>query len=100
MRDLEAFGIEPPFALLVSLLGVRGARFNFAPHGGAWYDNLGDALDRDQYHFGEIIFETIPQSATDFAQIARPLLDQLANAGGNSSSISFDRQGHYVEPQR
>lgn len=100
MRDLEAFGIEPPFALLVSLLGVRGARFNFAPHGGAWYDNLGDALDRDQYHFGEIIFETIPQSATDFAQVARPLLDQLANAGGNSSSISFDRQGNYVEPQR
>jgi hypothetical protein len=100
MRDLEEFGVEPPFALLVSLLGVRGAHFNFAPHGGAWYDNLGEALDRDQYHFGEIIFETIPQSATDFAHVARPLLDQLANAGGRPSSISFDRQGNYVESQR
>jgi Schlafen, AlbA_2 len=98
MRDLKAFGVEPPFALLVSLVGVRGARFNFDPHGGAWYDNLGDILDRDQYHFGEIIFETIPVSTAEFAQLAKPLLDQMANAGGNSSSISFDRQGNYIEP--
>lgn len=100
MRDLEGFGVQPPFAFLVSLLGVKSARFNLAPDGGAWYDHLGDPLDRDQYHFDEIIFETIPETAAEFAEIARPLLDQIANAGGASMSPSFDRSGHFIEPRR
>ena len=100
MSNLEEFGVEPPFALLASLLGVRGARFNFAPFDRASYDNLGDPFDRDQYHFGEIMFETIPQSAAEFAKIARPLLDQMANAGGSPLSPSFDRQGNFIDPQR
>ena len=29
-RDLAGAGIEPPYALLISLLGVKGARFNLA----------------------------------------------------------------------
>jgi hypothetical protein len=30
LNDLAAVGIEPPYALLVSRIGVAGARFNFA----------------------------------------------------------------------
>ena len=61
LNDLAAVGVEPPYALLVSLVGVTGARFNFARgQDSQWLDNLGYPLDRDQYHFDEVIFETIP----------------------------------------
>ncbi len=99
-RDLAGAGIEPPYAVLVSLLGVRGARFNLARGvNSAWYDTLGDALDRDQYHFAEVIFETIHDAPEKFAVTLRPILDQLANAAGAASSPSFDRHGNYI-PQR
>ena len=87
MNDLAAVGIEPPYAVLVSLIGVRGAQFNFARGANAaWYDNLGNRLDRDQYHFDEVIFETIPATKLECANIIRPVLDQMANAGGNATS--------------
>jgi hypothetical protein len=57
LDDLAAVGIEPPYALLASLVGVAGARVNFA-RGQAyhWSDDLSDPLDREQYHFDEVIF--------------------------------------------
>src|SRR5262249_10783056 len=60
LNDLVGVGIEPPYALLISLAGVSGARFRFARD--PWGDDIGRPLDRDQYHFDEVIFETIPQS--------------------------------------
>ena len=89
MSNLEEFGVEPPFALLASLLGVRGARFNFAPFDRASYDNLGDPFDRDQYHFDEVIFETIPADKPECAKIVRPMLDQMANVAGKATSAYF-----------
>jgi hypothetical protein len=100
MRDLASTGVEPPYALLVGIIGVRGARFNLSTSAYApYYDNLGTVLDRDQYDFVEIIFETIPQSVQEFAQKIRPALDQMANTGGAASSPSFDRDGRFIEPR-
>jgi len=97
MNDLAAVGIEPPYALLVSLVGVAGAQFNFARgQNSQWYDNLSNRLDRDQYHFDEVIFETIPTVQAECASIIRPILDQMANAGGLATSPIFDNQGHYI----
>jgi hypothetical protein len=97
LNDLATFGVEPPYALLVSLIGVAGARFNFARGGNtAWYDSLGNFLDRDQYHFGEVIFETVPTNRPECASIVRPILDQIANAGGLATSPIFDDQGRYI----
>ncbi len=101
LNDLASVGIEPPCALLVSLIGVTGAQFN--PSRGAnsqWYDNLSNRLDRDQYHFDEVIFETAPTARADCAAIVRPILDQIANAGGAAASTIFDSQGHYIPPER
>jgi hypothetical protein len=101
LRDVADVGIEPPYALLVSLLGVKGARFNLSRGANsAWYDTLGDTLDRDQYHFAEVIFETNPNSQEQFAEMLRPILDQLANAAGSASSPSFDRLGNYIVVRR
>lgn len=99
LNDLASVGIEPPYALFGSLIGVMGAQFNFSRGvNSRWYDNLGNRLDRDQYHFDEVIFETVPTARADFAAIVRPILDQIANAGGAATSAIFDNQGHYIMP--
>ena len=101
LNDLVSVGIEPPFAVLVSLVEVNGARFNFARgQNSLWFDNLGNPLDRDQYHFDEIIFETVPTTQAECAAVIRPVLDQMANAGGNATSPIFDDQGHYIPLRR
>jgi hypothetical protein len=101
LNDLAAVGVEPPYALLVSLVGVAGARFNFARgQDSQWHDNLSYPLDRDQYHFDEVILETIPTAHAECASIIRPILDQMANAGGNATSPIFDNQGHYIPLKR
>ncbi len=103
LNDLAMVGIEPPYAVLVSLVGVLGARFNFRRgQDSQWNDNLSDRLDRDQYHFDEVIFETIPTAQAEFASIIRPILDQMANAGGQATSPIFDNRGLYIPlgPQR
>jgi hypothetical protein len=99
LNDLAAIGMEPPHALLVSLIGVANARNNL-DRGGQWFPELGDHLDRDQYNFDEVIFETVPANATECAEIVRPILDQMANAGGRATSPIFDERGHYIPPVR
>jgi hypothetical protein len=99
-NDLAAVGIEPPYALLVSLVGVTGARFNFGRgQDSQWHDNLSHPLDRDQYYFGEVILEAIPRVQAECASIIRPILDQMANAGGNATSPIFDDHGRYIPPR-
>lgn len=101
LKDLAAVGVEPPYALLVSLIDVASARFNFArDRNSQWWDEAGDPLDRDQYHFDEVIFETIPTTPSECADIIRPILDQMANAGGRATSRIFDDQGRYIPPTR
>jgi hypothetical protein len=97
LNDLANVGIEPPYALLASLISVAGARFNFDR--GSQYvppDDLGDRLDRDHYHFDEVIFETIPTTPSECAGNIHPILDQMANAGGRPTSPIFDNQGRYL----
>jgi hypothetical protein len=97
LNDLSEVGVEPPYVLFVSLVGVKGARFNLARRGDpSWFDRMGDTLDRDEYHLTEVIIETIPNTPEKFAKLMRPILDQLANAAGVASSPSFDRQGNYI----
>jgi hypothetical protein len=96
LKDLAAVGIEPPYALLVSLIGVTGARFNFARGQDFEWPEASDSFDRDQYHFDEVIFETIPPTQAECAGIIRPILDQMANVGGRAASPSFDNQGRYI----
>jgi hypothetical protein len=102
MNNLAAVGVESPHVLLVSLIGVANAQFNFerSAFGAMWYDSLGARLDRDQYHFDEVIFETIPTTIEECARVVRPILDQMANAGGQATSPVFDAQGRYVPRER
>jgi hypothetical protein len=96
LKDLAALGVEPPYAVLASLIGTRGAQLNFVRGAPTWSDDLSDPLDRDQYHFDEVIFETIPADQEECARIIRPILDQAANIGGRATSPIFDAQGRYI----
>lgn len=100
LNDLVAIGIEPPYAVLVSLTGIRGARLNFQRGQPVWEDDLSERLDRDQYHFDEVIFEAIPTNQEECARIIRPILDQAANMGGRATSPIFDNEGRYIPRSR
>ena len=97
LRDLPAIGVELPYSLLVSLVGVEGAQFNYSRgQTFEWPDDFGDRLDRDQYQFDEVIFEVLPTIQTECAAAIRPILNQIANIGGKATSRSFDTQGRYI----
>jgi hypothetical protein len=98
MRDLEEVEVNPPYAVLVSLLTPHCARFNLAPSGSgsAWHDSMGAYTDRSQYDFDEIIFDSVPEDAAACASLMRPVLDQIAQAAGDAVSPSFDRRGTLI----
>ncbi|MBT1516529.1 putative DNA binding domain-containing protein [Bradyrhizobium sp. SRL28] len=94
LRQLRELGCAPPFALLVSLIGMKGVPYSFAGPNSIFEDEAG-TLDRDQFHFTEVILEDIPADPYEYAKLLRPLLDQIANAAGRASTPSFDATGRY-----
>jgi hypothetical protein len=97
LRQLIKLGCEPPFAVLVSFIGVKGAPYSFTPiaGGGFEFDHERGILDRDQFHFSEVIVENIPEEPYEYAKRLRPLFDEIANAAGRASTVSFDHQGNF-----
>jgi hypothetical protein len=85
--SLQMFGAEPPFAIMASLVNVKGKRFlqDFLenPH---LEDLPSMMLSRDQYHFVESIFESVPEDDGDAGKQLKATLDHLANAAGLPSS--------------
>jgi hypothetical protein len=55
-----------------------------------------EPVDRDQFHFDEVIVETIPTTEAECANIIRPILNQMANAAGRVTSPIFDAHGRYI----
>lgn len=100
LGDLVELNIEPPYALLASLSGVKGARMNLERMPNQpYYDDLGTVFNRDQYHFQEVIFQTAPETLEQAATVLRPVLDQIANAAGQARSRSFHEDGRYIPLQ-
>jgi hypothetical protein len=94
---LSAFGVEPPFAVLVSLVGVAGMRLLQDFIGNALPEDLPfDALDRERLSFGDIVFDSTPADYRAAAKLVKPILDHLANAAGLTSSPYFDADGNYL----
>src|SRR5215472_9096998 len=91
--SLQRFGVEPPFAILVSLVDVKGKQLlQGVPNDPRFRSAV---LNNDQYHFIETIFENIPSDANDAAKQLRATLDHFANAAGLPSSPYFDESGNY-----
>jgi hypothetical protein len=81
LEALDALGIGGPFAVLVTLIGLKGLSIH-AARGSAYeaFDEL-QVIDRDQMHFGEVIFEELPEHE-ERRRALLPIFDQLANAAG------------------
>jgi len=95
LQSLRARGAPAPFVVLVSLLGVKGVAYSFSMiPSSLMYDEAG-VLDRDQFHFPEIVIDDVPSNAYDYAKLLRPLLDQIANAAGRARTPSFDSDGNF-----
>lgn len=93
---LRECGAEPPFAVMASLIGVKGKGLTTERQ---WFRGgfEGEYSDRDQLHLTEIIFEDVPSGDPECAAVLRPALDQLANAAGLAASPNFDHNGNYQQ---
>ncbi len=94
LQALLALGCAPPFAILVSLIGVKGVQYSFNDRDSDFTRQPG-TLDRDQFHFSEVIIGDIPANPNEYAKLLRPLLNQTANAAGRASTPSFDETGKF-----
>jgi hypothetical protein len=63
--------------------------------GNTLFEDEAEILDRDQFHFSEMVIEDVPFDRHEYAKIIRPLLDQTANAAGRATSPSFDHEGRF-----
>jgi hypothetical protein len=95
LQSLKARGAAPPYVVLVSLIGVKGIPYSFAMGGGTMFEDEAGVLDRDQFHFSEIVIDDVPFDRYEYAKLIRPLLDQTANAAGRAASPSFDHTGEF-----
>jgi hypothetical protein len=94
---LEAAGVQPPFAVSVSLTGVKNMRL--------LQDFIGTALAEDLPYglltenllcFGEAVFDKAPNDDNDSAKMLHPILSHLANAAQLATSPYFDTDGNYL----
>lgn len=87
-RALDASGVKPPYAALVSLLDVEGRELLQGEFPAASFpEDLPSAtLTRARYEFGECVLESAPQDEQECATRLRSILDHLANAAGLATS--------------
>jgi hypothetical protein len=93
---LRDAGIEPPFAICVSLAGVQNMRLLQDFIGTAFIEDLPyGLLTENILCFGEAVFEEVPIDGNESAKRLHPILEHLANAAQLATSPYFDDQGNY-----
>lgn len=95
LQSLQSRDAQPPFVVLISLIGVKDVPYSFAVGSTPFGDEAG-IFDRDQFHFSEAVIEDVPSDPYEYAGLIRPLLDQTAHAAGRATSPSFDQQGRFL----
>jgi hypothetical protein len=95
--SLQAAGVRPPFAILVSLLGVQNMRLLQDFIGTAIPEDLPfGLLTKNTYRFGEVIFDQVPHDESTSAKMLHDILSHLANTAHLSTSPYFDADGNYM----
>jgi hypothetical protein len=94
---LEASGIRPPFAITVSLIGVKNMRLLQDFIENALLEDLPyGPLDKDVFYFGNAIMKQVPEDDNLSAKMLNPVLSHLANAAHLATSPYFDADGNYT----
>ena len=86
---LSSLGIAPPYAVMLSLLGVRGSVIITDSFG-----RTPSRVDRDDLLAPEIVVET-SEFEGEWHKMFRPALDAIWNAYGFSGAINFDAEGRW-----
>jgi hypothetical protein len=99
LRGLRRLGITPPYALLVSLVGVRDLSYG-RPTREEIEDREAELrrFDRDVIAVGEVLIEGFPATWDQqvVASLLRPAFDEIANAAGLCASPGFDATGRWL----
>ena len=96
LKGLQALGVEPPYAVMISLSGVKGIHMNVGVKANWFEDDEIGVLTEDQFHFAEVILESVPNSNQECGEMLRPFIEQLANTAGRPTSSSFGPNGEYL----
>lgn len=88
VQSLANMGINPPHAVSISLLNVRGYQMSTGMND---YNSASRAVDRDNLLTDELLVES---TGGDSARTLRPLFDQIWNGCGWHGSIHYDKDGN------
>ena len=85
----KRLGVEPPFLLMLSALGVSG--YTMYVHLG-WSDP--HPIDRDTLLIPEVLVESFE---SDLTESMKPAFDAIWNASGFKGSPQYDEEGKWKE---
>ena len=91
---LKRLRINPPYAVMLSFLGVRG--YSMMVSSMRW-QSTSHHIERDNLYLDEIILE---DGAQDFSKAMRPVFDQAWNSCGWAKSMNYDDDGNWREHVR
>ncbi len=91
---LRSLGIDPPFSVLITLEGVRHARYLVHQHGSGTAP-----IDRDILYLPDCLVDCFGE-AVSYHSAMRPAFDALWNAVGYPAAEFFDEAGAWVGPRR
>lgn len=83
---LNSIGVEPPVAIMLSLLGVKGLTMAMDAH--SIFSQPG--IDRDVLLLPEVVMEEFDQTAEE---ILRPIFEGVWQAAGFERNLNYDRSG-------
>ena len=86
----KTLGVEPPFCVMVTLIGVSGSRL-FAKS-----SYSGCLIDRKILQMPEVVVENFDCDCEP-ATVMRPIFDAIWNAAGFPRSLNYDEQGKWIE---
>ncbi|HEV2757176.1 MAG TPA: hypothetical protein VG318_15530 [Actinomycetota bacterium] len=89
----KELGLDPPFVLMLSLLGVSGYAFAIDQRQGLYEE--GGRIPQDRLLVRELPIETFH---IDAAAVLKPLFDQIWNAAGWSGSLNYVN-GEWTPPK-
>ena len=95
LKSLSQMGVAPPFAVMLSLINVKGLTIRYTKSDWSDVDDL-TLIDREHLLYGDVVIDRVAVSVQEFAKQIRPIIDQLANTAGLPASTSFDENFGYI----
>ena len=75
---------------------MKGVHMNVGAKATWFEDEEIGVLTEDQFHFAEVILESVPSSIQECGEMLRPFIEHLANTAGRPTSSSFSPRGEYL----